>query len=139
MSFYLFIDGQQQPFFFDIDENKRQLYSVNFLSKIRDTTALHEQEIAQRLDDEGVGVRNTTIFLGALVTLPVTGGPYIRVIATQGLAPTRTHGGIDAAKTSTYGCQIIITGTLDGAPPQVKSNEVYTALDGLTNTELATA
>ena len=133
MSFYLYIAAQQSPFNIGVDGNQREQFSVNFLAKIRNTTSTFEQEMAQRLQAQSVGTRNTDMFIGLLVALPTGDGPYIRIISTAGLATITTHNDNSYAS---YGLQVIVSDA-DYAMAQSKSNDVHNALHGLANITLA--
>jgi len=49
------------------------------------------EALAQYLQDEGLGVRGTSIFLGSQASIPAGAGPYIILIETPGEPPRATH------------------------------------------------
>ena len=132
MSFYIYIAAQQAPFDFGFDTSNRHQISCNYLATIRGTTATFAEEIAQRLDDEGIGTRNTDIFIGRMITLPNGDGPYTRVINTPGIAPKTTH---DDKTVQTLGLQIITIGK-PGNTAYTKALDTFTALHNVANTTL---
>lgn len=92
-------------------------------------------EIAERLVSAGVGVRSKTIFLGSHAKIPDGDGPFISLIETGGMAPTRIHN-VATAHTQRPTAQIMVRASKYNVA-RAKAKAAYDALDGIFNTTLS--
>lgn len=93
MSRYLSITSVQRPFPFDVDDNNRVIFAVNFEAVAAAAVDKWEEELADKIVDAGLGTLGTDLFIGPKATIPTGDGPYIFIIDTGGTAPTETHDG----------------------------------------------
>lgn len=92
-------------------------------------------EIAARLVAQGVGTTGSNIFLGSKAVIPTGAGPYLSLIETGGLSPTRVHN-IAGASTTRPTVQVLVRATSYPAARSM-AKAAYDALDGVWNTTLS--
>lgn len=89
--YYREVNAVQDPFCPGLDPTgKRVMFQCNFSAVKRPSTTFHK-EIAERLEDEGVGTRNTNIFIGPKKEISGDDGPYLIINLTGGAAPSWVH------------------------------------------------
>ena len=91
-------------------------------------------DLAAKLVAAGVGVTGTSIFLSAASILPSGAGPYLTLIETGGVAPTRVQGSTSATIRPTV--QVAARATTYAAARTMAQN-AFNALDGIFNTALS--
>ncbi len=140
MSRYLEILATQRPFSFNSDDNQRVMFSVNFSAMAAAPVDAWEEELVKVLIDAGAstGIRsgaNPTgdAFVGPTALLPTTGGPFLNINDTGGLAPDETH---DSKKYERLSAQIVIR-HLSYTAARTRALAVWRALDGLRNQTVA--
>jgi len=89
-------------------------------------------DIAAKLVADGVGVVGTTIFLSSKAVIPAGAGPYITLMETGGIAPTRVQNQRQAA-TVRPSVQVVTRAT-SYQTARTKARQAYDSLDGLFNT-----
>ena len=94
-------------------------------------------ELALRLESDGVGLLNTSIFLSARAKLPPGGGPFLTLIETGGVGPLFTHNEIGSAKLRP-GAQVVVRGGSYVAT-RLMADQAYASLDGVFNTLIGTS
>lgn len=100
---YLRIDALQEPYDFGVDEAGRQKLQFNVrgeLARVESAPNVLAQysfpdELAKILTDASPTFvssgPNRNIFVGTTAKIPQGAGPYISIVTTSGLAPTKTH------------------------------------------------
>lgn len=91
-------------------------------------------DIAAKLATDGVGVIGTTLFTSSKAVIPTGAGPYITLMETGGVAPTRTQNQNGAA-TVRPSVQIVVR-ALSYQAARAKAKAAYDALDGQFNVVL---
>jgi hypothetical protein len=92
-------------------------------------------ELADRLVAAGVGTRSANIFLGANALIPQGDGPFLTVIETGGMAPTRIQNKA-SVHTQQPTAQIAVRAARYNVA-RTMSKAAYDALDGVFNTTLS--
>lgn len=132
MSRYLEITAVQRPFAFDVDENDRTLYSVNFTARAAAPVNEFEEEVLKRLNSLGLATGGVDTFIGRSPVIPAGDGPYISIIDTGGSFTDRAHGGEAYESLS---MQIVIR-ALDSEVGRTRALAIWRALDGVYNTAI---
>lgn len=92
-------------------------------------------DLGNKLQADGVGIVDSTVFMGSSATIPVGDGPYISLFETGGLAPSRVQNSPDVATVKPT-VQIVVR-ALNPIDARAKSKEAYDSLDGIFNTVLS--
>src|SRR5205809_1125755 len=92
-------------------------------------------QIAARLETEGVGVVNTNIFTSSGSIIPPGDGPFLSLRETGGTGPTRVHN-VAGASTQRPTAQVLVRGA-DPEAVKLMIRAAYDALDGIYNTTLS--
>lgn len=92
------------------------------------------EDIASRLVSAGVGVVGTTIFMSSKAVIPTGPGPFISLLETGGIAPTRVQNRTSAA-TLRPSVQVVVRASTYPIA-RTKAKAAYDALDGVFNTTL---
>lgn len=92
-------------------------------------------EIKDRLVAQGVGVFGSNIFLGSKAAIPPGPGPYLTLIETGGMAPTRVQNKA-SANTQRPMAQVAVRG-INYVTTRSMLKAAYDALDGIFNTTLS--
>ena len=136
MARHLIFDAQQDPFEIASDNNRVD-YSCNYLGRTEGVTLTFLEEVAQRLEDQGIGTRNTDIFLGPQRTWPKgNAGPFIQLIKTAGVGPNIPYSGNSTNLINRPGLQVIVKGD-DPKAVSDKAHEIYNELVGIVNITLS--
>lgn len=137
---YIEITSSDRPFEFDVDNNDRTLFSVNFdIMAIWPNDNLEEDLIAI-CQTAGVPLvlasadpDNANTFIGSAAVFPTDDGPYTMFISQPGFGTLETHNG---TKIEQPGIQVIVVGK-----PSILSRDrafdIWRALDGTRNLEVA--
>jgi hypothetical protein len=133
MSTYLSIDAQTStPITITPSPTGRAFYSINFLCSTDELpTSSLTAEIISRLDGNLGLAENTNLFSGLLTTFPSGSGPFVRVVATSGIAPDHQHN----FTTGYPGFQIYVEGE-DDAATELLAQQVLNYLTNTTNTTI---
>jgi len=92
MTTYHNMNPQDQPFDFMLDENKRIVFSCNFLPTAVAPVINLEREVAKLINTAGLGTLNTDMFIGRTRTLPEDGDEaFVQILHTGGLPPGYIH------------------------------------------------
>ncbi len=92
-------------------------------------------EVAAYLAAQGVGTVGSNIFLGSKASIPEGSGPYLTLVETGGMAPTRVQNKT-SGNTQRPTAQVAVrASTYNVARMMLKA--AYTALDGVFNTTLS--
>jgi len=136
MSRYLEILSNQTPFPFNIDDNRRVMYSVNFRMLVAAIVTAFEEEIAARIIAQTAATAiGTDIFIGPLAVIPTGDGPYTEIIDTGGESPEYIHN-TDDASYERLSMQIVVRAK-SYTVARTRAQAVWRALDGVRNTTLA--
>lgn len=92
-------------------------------------------EIEAKLVAASVGVHGSSIFLGSKAVIPTGDGPYMTLVETGGIAPTRIHN-IPGASTQRPTAQIVVRAKAANVA-RAMAKAAYLALDGTFNTVIA--
>ncbi len=110
MTIYHHIKPLQEPFDFMVDENKRIVFSSNFIATAISPVTNHEREIAKLINDAGLGTLDSDMFIGRKIPLPKEGdGPFIQILNTGGTEPDYIHNS-DGPNLQNPSCQILVRG-----------------------------
>lgn len=96
MSRYIEILAMQRPFPIGLDEQGREMFSVNFEAQGVGSITRWEEDIIKVLSDSGLVTSsgaNINVFVGRGITVPAGSGPFINVIDTGGRSSDETHNG----------------------------------------------
>lgn len=91
-------------------------------------------DIAAKLVADGIGVIGTTLFTSSKAVIPIGDGPYITLMETGGVAPTRVQNRTSAA-TVRPSVQVVARAK-SYQVARAKAKAAYDSLDGLFNTTL---
>jgi hypothetical protein len=127
---YVQILAVQRPFAFNVDENDRTMFSVNFEGLAGAPVAEWEEELVKILTDAGLATPNVDTFIGATKEAPAGNGPYTHVLDTGGSSPEETHDGSAYERLS---AQIVVRAK-DYDAARTRAHAIWRALDGLRNT-----
>lgn len=99
-------------------------------------------DLAQRLQDAGIGTLGTSIFESSAAVIPTGMGPYITVSETGGMAPTRIQNKLGSATQRPMAQILVRAGRIAGVQEawpaaRAKAWAAYQALDGLFNVTLS--
>lgn len=130
MSRYLEILSVGAPEQFNVDENDRAMYSINFEAKAAAPVDAFEEEMAKIISDAGLGTLNVDMFLGRKREVPTGDGPYVQVIDTGGAPPMETRNA-DMYERKT--CQIVVRAKVT-KDARTRANAVWRAIDPTRNT-----
>jgi hypothetical protein len=134
VTWYLNVSMEHEPFDLGLDDRDRIMIAFNFIARKR-WSAFFTQEIAKRLQDEGVGTIGSSIFYSARVALPHKTTPYLVIIETGGAFPELTHNLTSEPAYVRPGAQVIVrAGNYEGA--QAMAAAAYIALISIRNQEL---
>jgi hypothetical protein len=140
---YLQILSTQRPFPFQVDENERTMFSVNFQAMSAQEVDDWERDLIRLLVSAPVagivytfpdGRRSTdNTFIGPKAVIPTGAGPYVSILDTGGAAPFETHNG---DKQEQLSAQLIIRGGSYYAARDL-AIACWRALDGVRNTTVS--
>jgi hypothetical protein len=144
MTWYLEVVPVQEPFDLGLDEPSRLQYVFNVVATKRPSGTFLE-ELAQVLEDAGVGTRGTDIFLSSNATMPDENGPFITLTDTGGPGPLRTHN--EAGPTAVAGSSAmavsyqrptaqVVTRARSASACRAKAYAAYSALSAVRNREV---
>lgn len=134
MSRYLEILSVQRPFPIGVDENQREMFSVNFNAVAAAPVNQFEEELAKVVIDAGLATAiGTDVFLGPKAVLPTGNGPYIQFLDSGGTSPDQTHNGDKYERLSV---QVVIRAK-STSTGRTRALAVWRALEGLHNTTLS--
>lgn len=133
MSRYLEILAVQRPFQFDVDANKRVMFSANYQALAAAPVADWEREVYKLINTAGLGTLGTDTFISAAETLPVGDGPYVQILDSGGRATDETHG---AARYERLSVQIVVTAK-DYLAGRTRALAIWRVLDGQRNITVA--
>lgn len=137
MTWYVEILATQEPFDLSLDNENRATVGFNITVQKRPGRTFLE-EIAKRLEDQGVGTRNVDIFATSKAEIPISdkdeSKTYLSIIPTAGTFSLDIHNE-DAPSYPRPGALILVRA------PSYESAETmawdaYDALAGLRNIEL---
>jgi hypothetical protein len=130
----LSIQARQQPFPIGLDADNRNMFSCNF-DGLAAAPANWTGAIRKLLEDAGLGVFGTDLFIGPGARLPVAPapGPFITIIDTGGSTTIITH---DNKKYPNLSVQLIVTATSYPAG-EARARAACDVLDGVRNTTVA--
>lgn len=131
---YLIFDAQQRPFEIQPSLDDRTIYSCNYVVSTDGVSAKYLEQVAQKLEDAGIGTRNTNIFLGLKRTLPTGTGPFIRLLETSGVSPDLSYG--SSSIIDMPGLQVLVIGD-NPTSTHDKAIEVYNNLIASSNVSLS--
>lgn len=127
---YIEILAVDRPFTFDVDDNDRQMWSLNLEAKSHGDVEEWEEDLVRIAQDAGVPlVLNTNAFIGSRSVLPPDDGPLVTVIDSGGIAPEETH---DGSRFENLSAQIVTRGK-DFVSTRERALAVWRALDGTRN------
>ncbi len=137
MTWYMEILAVQSPFDLGaLDENKRAqvIFNIQVQKRPSDTFV---DEIAQRLEDQGVGTKNTDIFATSKANIPSEGGPFLSISPTGGSPSLDLHNESWPLPPSypRPTAQILVRAP-DMEDAETMVNAAYAALAGLRNIDL---
>lgn len=93
------------------------------------------EEIEAKLVADGVGVHGTSIILGRKGVIPAGDGPFMSLVETGGIGPTRIHNQ-PGANTQRPTAQIMVRAKLSSTA-RAMAKAAYESLDGTFNTVLS--
>lgn len=88
---YREINADQEPFSTGMDPTGRRVMFQFNVSIVKAPSDTLKEEIAQRFQDQSVGIRNTNIFIGPKKEIPTGDGPYLLINETGGGPPSWIH------------------------------------------------
>lgn len=132
MSRYLEILAVQRPFPFNVDENSRVMFSVNFRALAAAPVQQWEEEVIKVLSDASLATLGTDTFVGPIAVVPSGAGPYLNINDTGGAEPSETHNGDVYERLSV---QVVVRATSYTAA-RTRALAVWRALDGVRNTTI---
>lgn len=127
---YLEILSAQRPFPFNVDANKRTMFSCNYVAVAAAPANDFEEDMVRLLHLAGAAVQtpaaSRNIWIGPATPLPTTDGPFSLLINTGGAEPAQTH---DGAKYERVSFQVVTVGRAYSAARDA-ANAIWRALDG---------
>jgi hypothetical protein len=85
------IIANQEPFALSLDENKRNVFVMNFRARSVGLVNTWEEDLMTLITNAGLGTSGTDSFIGPAVILPDGDGPLTQIIATSGTTPTEAQ------------------------------------------------
>ena len=131
---HLIFNAQQRPFETTPSPDDKTIYSCNFISATDGVSPNYLEQVAEKLADAGIATRGTDMFITLKRTLPTGEGPYIRLIATSGLAPDIDYGNSNILDQP--GLQVLVYGD-NPLATRDKAIEIYTNLIASANVALS--
>lgn len=132
MAKYLDIVALQEPFDLGPDATgNRTQWSFN-ITVIKTESDTFVEEIAALLVAAGVGVLNSTLFLGSAAKIPSGDGPYTSILTTSGTSGLRTHN--QSMPAYPRPAARIVVRAKNPVTARATCRAAYTALAGVRNT-----
>ncbi len=133
MTWYVEILATQEPFPMGLDENKKARSVFNITTMKRPSSTFVD-EIAKRLEDQGVGLKNTDIFATPMADIPTDEGTYLSITETSGAPSADTHNE-QAPAYPKPSAQILVRAKTSELA-EAKARLAYDALAGVRNVDL---
>ena len=136
MTWYVEILAVQEPFDLGLDDNKkaRSVFNINTMKRPSSTFV---DEIAARLEDQGVGTKNVDIFATSKANIPADEGTYLSIVETTGAPSLDIHN--ESAPAYPRPSAQIVVRALTYELAEAKAREAYDALAGVRNIDLPTS
>jgi len=133
MTWYIEILATQEPFDLGLDGNGKAMAAFNITTQ-KSPSDTFVDEIAKRLEDQGVGSINVDIFATSQGDIPADEGTYLSIAVTQGFFSLDIHN--EQAPSNPRPAAQIIARAVDYEVAEAKAFLAYHALAGVRNTDL---
>ena len=133
MTWYLHILAVQEPFDLGLDGNGKAQSVFNITTRKRPSDTFVD-EIAKRLEDQGVGSINVDIFATSQGDIPTDEGTYLSIAVTAGATSQDIHN--EQAPAYPEPSAQIVARAVDYEVAEAKAFLAYHALAGVRNTNL---
>lgn len=134
MSLFHHIRSIQRPFWFNVDDNDRDMFSFNLEARAMAPVEKWEELLADIFVASGqCTARGTDVFIGGSATIPVGDGPFVSIIDSGGI-DGRPAPHNDNFRES-LSAQIVVR-SKNYKAGRVRALACWRAVDGLVNTPL---
>lgn len=123
---YIEILANHPPIAFNVDENNRTMWSINFRGLAAGLSDKWERELVKLIGDAGLGTFGTDLFVGAKAPIPTGNGPYTTVLNTGGGDLVETQ---DGQKYERLTAQVVVRAK-DYDSGRARARAIRAALDG---------
>lgn len=135
-TFYWYIRAVSKPIDIGLDKNLRPTYSVNFNCTAVSPADRIDEQVLQRLVDDGISVISgpgINTFSGSAATIPKTGGTFIYYQDTGGTVSDRTQ---EDSRYDNASFRLTVRDEEKVISRSV-ANQIFESLDGISNETLS--